>query len=465
MLEKAVKEYLESHRAEQLEELLRLLRFASVSSQSDHEGDCLACAEHIAGRLRRVGFDVELKPWRKHPVLIARSGEDISPDSGPTVLIYGHYDVQPPEPLEAWESPPFEPQIRDAAVYARGASDDKGQLFAHISALEAFTRTAGRLPTRVIFFAEGEEEIGSPELEEFVAANAADLRADYAVVSDSQFFAPGVPTITYGLRGLVYVELALTGPATDLHSGTHGGAVVNPLNALARMIAGLHDDAGRVTLEGFYDDVASLTDAERQAWRDLPFDELAYAEDLGVEPLGGEAGLGVLERRWARPTLDCHGIVGGYAGEGAKTVLPAAARAKISMRLVPHQRPEKALAAFEQFCAERAPAGVKAEVTVMTHARPVLVPMDSPAVAATRDALREAFGAVPAMVRNGASVPITELIQRVLRIEPVVTGFGLPDDNIHAPNERFRLEQFYGGIAASAALLHNLAAAGKRQGR
>jgi len=455
MLPEKITAYLADQRDRQLAELVDLLRFPSVSSQSDHEADCLACAEHLAGCLRGLGLTAELRPWRRHPVLIARSTDAIAPD-GPTVLIYGHYDVQPPEPLDAWTTPPFDPRVRDGAVYARGASDDKGQLFAHLKALEAFLAARGRLPVRVVVLFEGEEEIGSPDLERFVADHADELRADCAVVTDSQFFAPGVPTITYGLRGLVYVELAVTGPAADLHSGTHGGAVVNPLNALARLIAAMHDDRGRVALPGFYDDVVPLTDDERDAWDALPFDEAAYARSLGVEPVGGEAGLPLLERRWARPTLDCHGVVGGYAGEGAKTVLPASATAKISMRLVPHQRPEKVLAAFGRFCAERAPAGVEAKVTALTQARPVLVPIDSPAVAAAADALREAFDAAPAMVRNGASVPVTELIQRILGVEPVVTGFGLPDDNLHAPDEHFRLDQFYRGIAASAACLLNL---------
>ena len=458
MLPKSVKEYLASHRQKHLEELLALLRFPSVSSQSAHEADCLACVKHVAGHLRRLGFEAQLRPWRKHPVLIARCGPGISPDSAPTVLIYGHYDVQPPEPLELWASDPFEPAIREGAVYARGASDDKGQFFTYLKAAEAFIKTQGRLPVRVIFFIEGEEEIGSPELEEFVTANAADLQADCAIVSDSDFFTPQLPAITYGLRGLVYLELTVTGPGEDLHSGTHGGAVVNTINALSRIVAGLHDDAGRVTLPGYYDDVVSLTDQERQAWQALPFDRAGYAAKLGAELVGGEAGVDVLERRWARPTLDCNGISGGYTGQGVKTILPAWAKAKLSMRLVPHQRPEKVVESFRQYLAGQTPAGVKVAVDVLAKARPVIVPLDSPAIRAAKDALREAFGVPVAMVRDGASVPVTELMQRVLGVEPVMVGLGLPDDNHHAPNERFSLEQFYSGIVASAALLQNLAA-------
>ena len=454
MLSKEITGYLRAHRDEQLEQLFELLRFASVSSQSRHDGDCLACVERIAEHLRGLGFSAELRPWRRHPILLARRA--CGRPAG-RLLIYGHYDVQPPEPLEQWQTPPFEPVIRDGRIYARGASDDKGQFFAHVKAVEAILATSGELPLEVIFLVEGEEEIGSPELEQFVTAAAADLAADYAVVSDSEFFAAGLPTLTYGLRGLAYVELTLSGPREDLHSGIHGGAAVNPLNAVARMVSGMHDERGRVTLPGFYDDVVELTAAERRAWAELPFDKAAYAAAIGADPAGGERGLPVLERRWARPTLDCNGIVGGYQGEGAKTVIPAAATAKISMRLVPNQRPEKAVESFERYVAENTPAGVRASVKVSAQARPVLTALDSPAVAAARQALKDAFGAEVAMVRNGASVPITELIQRVLKVDPILMGFGLPEDNLHAPNERFRLEQFYGGIAASAALIVNLA--------
>ncbi len=457
MLPTAVKEYLESHRQEHLEQLFELLRFPSVSSQSRYEADSRACAEWIAEHLRGLGFSAELRPWRRHPILIARRAAGAADR---TVLIYGHYDVQPPEPLEQWEVPPFQPAVRDGCIRARGASDDKGQLFAHLKAVEAFVRTAGGPPLDVVFFVEGEEEIGSPELERFITSAAGELRADYAVISDSDFFAPGLPTITYGLRGLAYVELTLSGPAEDLHSGVHGGAVVNPLNALAEMIAAMHDESGRVMLPGFYDDVLPLSQSERKAWENLPFDEAAYAAKLGTQPAGGERGLGVLERRWARPTLDCNGIVGGYQGEGSKTVIPASATAKISMRLVPNQRPEQVVESFQRFVEGRAPVGVRASVRVSAEARPVLVGPEGPAMQAGREALKEAFGADVAMVRNGASVPITELIQRILKVDPILMGFGLPDDNLHAPNERFRLEQLHGGMLASAAMLHNLSRLG-----
>ena len=460
MIPKPVRAYLDAHKDEQLAQLMELLRHPSVSSQSDRDADSLACAEHLARHLRGLGFVAELRPWRRHPVLIARSRPEISPDAGPTVFVYGHYDVQPAEPLEAWDTPPFEPTLRDGAICARGASDDKGQLFAHVKAMEAFIRAEGKLPAKVIFLAEGEEEIGSPELEQFITDNAAGLAADYAVVSDVAFFAEGLPTILTGFRGLVYVEMTAAGPSADLHSGVHGGAVVNPINALAKMIAAMHDDSGRVTIPGFYDDVIALGEDERRAWEDLPFDEASYADRVGAPPVGGEAGFGVLERRWARPTLDCNGIIGGYTGEGAKTVLPATAAAKISMRLVAHQQPDRIVEGFRKFVAEHTPPGVTVTFEVSATARPVLVPADSPAVAAARDALEEAFGTKATTARNGASVPISELIQRVLGIQPVLMGFGLPDDNLHAPNEHFHLEQFYGGIRACAALLTNLARLG-----
>ncbi|MCK4626009.1 MAG: dipeptidase [Phycisphaerae bacterium] len=457
MLPEEVTKYLASHRQEHLEQLFEVLRFPSISSQSAHEADGLACAEHVAGHLRGLGFSAELRPWRKHPIILARSTPEIADPSAPTVLIYAHYDVQPPDPVDLWTSGPFEPTIRDGAIYARGASDDKGLLMSCINGCEAFIRTVGRLPMNVLFFSEGEEEIGSPELEDFITAAADDLKSDFALVMDLGFFAPGMPTILTGLRGLVYLELTLNGPSADLHSGQHGGAVANPLNALAKMIAAMHDEDDRVTLPGFYDDVAEPSAEELQAWKSLPFGKSEYAKEVGVEPAGGERGRSLLERRWSRPTLDCNGIIGGYQGEGAKTVLPASATAKISMRLVPNQRPEKALAAFDEFVASNTPPGVRASVKVLSRSRPFFIRPDSPAVGAVKDAMYEAFDAETVLARAGGSVPISELIQRVLKVDPVVTGFALPDDNIHSPNERLQLEQFHTGAVATAAMLNNLA--------
>ncbi|HET6430519.1 MAG TPA: dipeptidase [Phycisphaerae bacterium] len=454
MLSQAVIAFLDSRRDKHVRQLIELLRFPSISADPAREGDCLDCARWLADRLAAMGFDAQLLPWRSHPVLVAR--RNCQRPGAATVILYGHYDVQPADPLELWESPPFEPAVREGAVYARGASDDKGQLLANIHAVEALLHTDGGLPANVLFLLEGEEEIGSPEFESFLTAHADLLRADHAVITDAEFFAPGVPAITTGLRGLAYFEITVTGPGRDLHSGLYGGAAVNPLNALAAIVAGMRDEAGRVTLPGFYDDVVEPAEAERQAWARLPFDEAAFEAGMGAPAAGGERGLPLLDRLWARPTLDCHGITGGYQGPGAKTVIPSAATAKVSMRLVPDQRPEQVAEGLRQYLIAHTPAGVRAEATCLTAARPVLIPPDSPAISAASAGLTEAFGAAPAFVRMGASVPITELIQRILGIDPIVTGYALPDDNLHSPNEHFQLAQFHRGAVATAAMLSRL---------
>jgi acetylornithine deacetylase/succinyl-diaminopimelate desuccinylase-like protein len=456
MLPQAVTDYLEAHRQEHLARLTELLRIPSVANTKPQE--CRRCADWLIEHLEALGMEAQLVESGGPPNVIARAHVD---DTAPTVLVYGHYDVQPPEPLGQWHSDPFEPAVRDGCLFARGASDDKGPLMAHLAAIEAWQNAGDALPVNVKLLVEGEEEIGSPHLEPFLGAYAEQLRADAAVISDSEFFAPGVPSITYGLRGLAYVELRLRGPAADVHSGLHGGAVTNPVNALAGMVAAMHDAEGRVTIPGFYDDVLPLSDAEQADWRKLPFDEAEYARSLGVEALGaGERGYGVLERRWARPTLDCNGILGGYTDEGSKTIIPAEAGVKISMRLVPAQEPAKVVAGFRRFVAAATPPGVTAELKVNAEARPVLLSRDSPAMDAGRAAMAEAFGREPAMIRCGASVPVTELIQRLLGLDAVLLGFGLPDDNPHGPNEHFRLGQFAGGAVAAAAFLHNLRQAG-----
>jgi len=455
MLPSEVKEYLETHRQEHLDRLCTLLRFPSISSQSNHDVDCLSCAEYILDHLRRLGFSARLEPWKRHPMIIARSSGDIAPADAPTLLVYAHYDVQPPDPVELWTNPPFEPTIRDGAVYARGAADDKGLLLTTVHAAEAFIRTIGKLPLNILFFFEGDEETGSPDLEEFISRFADDLRADFALVVDLGFFAPDVPSVIIGLRGLIYLEMKIDGPAHDLHSGEHGGAVVNPINALAKIIAQMHDEQGRVTLPGFYDDVAEPSQQELTDWQRLPFSEEEYAKKVGVEPVGGEKDRTLLERIWSRPTLDCNGIIGGYYGPGAKTVLPAWASTKISMRLVPNQLPEKVIEAFNQFVASHCPEGVKASVNVISQSRPLLISPDSAAVDVVRRSLQEAFSAQPVLTRAGGSVPVAEMIQRILKIEPVVTGFMLPDNNIHAPDEHFQLEQYYKGTVAMAAMFQN----------
>ena len=463
MLDTNVAEYLQSHRRQHLEKLLELLRFASIANVEagdPGQDQCQLCAEWLAEHLAGLGLSVEIVRTAGKPNVLASAHVS---DDAPTLLFYGHYDVQPPDPLELWDSDPFEPVVRNGCIWARGASDNKGQLFTHLMAIEAWRQTGGGLPVNVKVLIEGEEEIGSPNLEPFVAANIDRLRADAAIVSDSDFFSDGAASITYSLRGLAYVELTLRGPKTDIHSGLHGGAVTNPINALAGMLAKMHDDAGRVTLPGFYDDVAALTDAERDEWTRLPFDEDEYAGSLGVGALGGgERGYSALQRRWARPTLDCNGIVGGYTAAGAKTIIPSQATAKISMRLVPSQEPKKIVAGFREFVAANTPDGVTAEVSVHASARPVMLARNCSAIQAGRAAMKEAFESEVTMIRCGASVPVVELIQRILGLETAMLGFGLPSDNLHSPNEHFRLDQFYRGSIAAAAFMGNLAASRSR---
>jgi acetylornithine deacetylase/succinyl-diaminopimelate desuccinylase-like protein len=456
MLPKAVGDYLDSHRQQHVEKLMELLRIPSVANVSDSPHPCQLAAEWLARHLDSLGLRAEVAPTDGQPVVLA---EARVADDRPTVLVYGHYDVQPAEPLEKWHGDPFEPVVRDGSIVARGASDNKGQHFTYLMAIEAWQRAGGGLPVNVKLFLEGEEEIGSPHLEPFVAASAERLAADFCVISDSSFFAEGVPSLTYALRGLAYFQIMLRGAAADAHSGVHGGALGNPIDALTRMVAAMHDDAGRVTLPGFYDDVADLADWERQAWRELPFDEADYAASLGVEALsGGEKGYSALERRWARPTLDCNGIFGGYTQPGSKTIIPAEAAVKLSMRLVPDQDPQKVAAALRQFVAAHTPAGMTSSVAVHATARPVRLATDGPAIDAARAALLEAFDTPATLIRCGASVPVTEMIQRLLGLDAVLMGFGLPDDGPHAPNERFRLDQLRRGARAAAAFLGNLAA-------
>jgi acetylornithine deacetylase/succinyl-diaminopimelate desuccinylase-like protein len=454
MLPASVTNYLESNRQRHLNELVELLRFRSIANTEPRQ--CRLCADWLFERLERVGFAARLAGGDKGPPNVLAEAPAADP-AAPTLLIYGHYDVQPPDPMELWRTPPFEPTILDGSICARGASDDKGQVMCHLAALEAWQRAGGGLPVHVRILLDGEEEIGSPNMEPFVRAHAADLAADAVVISDSAFLAEGQPSITYALRGLAYVEVELRGPAVDIHSGEHGGAVSNPANAMAGLIAAMHDDAGRVTLDGFYDDVVALTEQERRQWSALPIDDESYARGLGVDALGGgERAYSALERRWGRPTLDCNGIVGGYTGVGSKTIIPAKATAKISMRLVASQDPAKIVESFRRFVAGHVPPGIGAEVRVFAGSRPVLLSRQSPAMRAAAAATKEAFGREPVMIRCGASVPVTELIQRLLGLDAVLLGFGLPDDNLHSPNERLRLEQFHRGAAAAAAFYTNL---------
>ena len=453
MLPQVVKQYLDSHRQQNLDKFFELVRIPSIANRND--GNCLKAAQWLVKFLTDLGVRAKIVQSGGQPVVL---GEAHASPSAPTVLIYGHYDVQPPEPLELWETAPFEPVVRDGAIYARGANDDKGQMFTHLMALEAYVRTGTPLPVNITFLIEGEEENGSPTLEEFIRTHAAQLKADATLVSDSEFFAPGVPAITYALRGVSHYELSVEEADHDVHSGLNGGALRNPLHAVAEMIASLHDADGRITIEGFYDNVLPLSTAERESWKKLPFDEPEYARSLGVDFLGGgEKGFTVLERLWARPTLDINGMIGGYTGPGGKTIIPARASAKISIRTVPNQDPVKIAQSLEKYIRDRTPKGMKSKLEISSLNRPVMLKMDSPAMQAARNALQFAFGAQTAMIRCGASVPVAEMFQRLLSQDAVMMGFGLPDDRLHSPNERFRLEQFYNGALASAAVLAELA--------
>ena len=431
-----------------LKELSDLLAIPSVSTDSERVPDMKRCADWLAGHMRDIGLqNVQIMPTQGHPVVYA---EWLGAPGKPTVLIYGHYDVQPPEPLELWTSPPFQATVRGDDLFARGASDDKGQTFIHLKAVEAFFKTQGALPVNVKFLIEGEEEIGSEHLEGFVRDHAAMLKADLVLISDTSMFAKGVPSICYGLRGLAYMQIDLVGPNRDLHSGSYGGSVLNPIQALSEIIARLHDKNGRVTIPGFYDDVRKLSAKERSAYKKLPWSDARYARDLGVRRLYGEKGFTTLERLWARPTLECNGIWGGFTGEGAKTVLPSRASAKISMRLVPDQSSSKAARLFERYVTASAPKGVQVTVRSLHGGEPVITPIESAGVRAAVVALERGFGKKPFYQREGGSIPIVVQFKKLLKIDTVLLGFGLPDENAHAPDEFLHLPNFYGGIRTVA---------------
>ena len=448
-------EYLRASRERHLRELEEFLRIPSVSAKSEHREDTARAADWLAGKMRDAGLETaEVIATAGHPVVI---GEWRGAEGAPTLLVYGHYDVQPPEPLEEWLSPPFEPTVREGNLYARGSVDDKGQLYLHLKAVEAHLSARGTLPVNVVFLIEGEEEIGSPNLTAFLEENRERLACDAVLVSDTTMFAPGFPSITMGLRGLAYMEVRVQGPRGDLHSGSYGGAVVNPANALARIIAGLHDPEGRVTIPGFYDAVRDLSDREREEIRALPYDEEVLREEVGSPELGGESGFGALERVWARPTLDVNGLLSGYTGEGAKTVLPARAMAKISMRLVPDQDYREVERLFADHVRALAPAGVTVEVQALHGGQPWRADPTEPVFEAAARALEKAFGRPPVFVREGGSIPIVHAFQQTLRAPVALLGFGLPGENAHAPNEWFSLDNYHRGTEAIALLFDELA--------
>jgi acetylornithine deacetylase/succinyl-diaminopimelate desuccinylase-like protein len=447
--------YAREHRTRFLAELMDLVRIPSVSTAPERAGDVARAAQWLADHLRALGFSSRVEATDRHPILRA---DWLGAPGRPTVLCYGHFDVQPPEPLALWTRPPFEPVVVDDVLYARGASDDKGQFFIHIKAMEATLRTAGRLPVNVKFLLEGEEEIGSPSLATYVPRHRRQLAADAALVSDGSLFAPDLPTITTGLRGMLYTEISVTGARRDQPSGQYGGAAPNAVGAIARIVAGLKDKKGRIRVPGFYAPVRPPDAAEHAAWARLPFSESQYLDDLGTTAAPGEEGQPLLDRLWARPTLDVHGIAGGFVGEGLKTVIPSQATAKVSMRLVPDQRPDRMFRRFERLVARLAPAGVTVNVRQLASAPPVVVSPDVPAIRAAARALEATFGVPPVYTRSGGSIPVVAGFSQVLRIPTVLMGFGLPDDNLHAPNEKFALANFYRGIDASIRFLHEFGA-------
>jgi acetylornithine deacetylase/succinyl-diaminopimelate desuccinylase-like protein len=450
-------DYLDTHRQRHLDELVTLLRFPSVSTDPAHAGDMRACAGWLADHLRGIGLtEAAVLETGGHPIVY---GAWRSAPARPTVLIYGHYDVQPAEPLELWHSPPFEPTVRDGQLYARGATDDKGQVFAHVKAVEALLATAGRLPVNVVFLIEGEEEVGSDNLTPFIERERARLAADVAVISDTPMLGRGQPALCYGLRGIVYLEVAVTTANRDLHSGQFGGAVPNPILALASMLAACKGADGRITVPGFYDDVRPLSAEERASLAALPFDEAALLRDLDLAVLPGETGYTTLERMSARPTLDANGIWGGFTGAGSKTVIPNQAFAKLSCRLVPDQRSEVIASQVEDYLTSICPAGARVQVTRLGLGEPALTPLDHPATQAAARALEIGFGVAPFFTREGGSVPVVADIARLLGAPTVLVGFGLPDEPLHAPDERFDLENYTRGAMTSAALLHELATA------
>ncbi|MGQ0765786.1 MAG: dipeptidase [Gemmatimonadota bacterium] len=439
-------------------ELFEFLRIPSVSAKSEHTGDVERAADWLGDALRRAGLGARIEQTPGHPIVIGEwrgAGADAR-----TVLIYGHYDVQPAEPLDLWTSPPFEPELRDGRIYARGSVDDKGQLFAHVKALEAHLTVHGSLPCNVIVLAEGEEEVGSENLASFIESHREELRCDVVVISDSAMFAPGQPSLLSSLRGLAYLQVEVEGPSTDLHSGSYGGMVMNPATALAGIIATLHDSSGKVAIPGFYDAVVELSAAERAAIEVLPFDRAVFEGETGVAPHGGERALSPLERVWHRPTCEINGFLSGYTGEGAKTVLPARAMAKISFRLVKDQKPEEVEQLFRRHVAAATPPGVRISITALHGGMPWRASLSGWPYEAGRRALEHAFGRSPVVVGEGGSIPVVHDFERLLGAPILLMGFGLPGENAHAPNEWIADANFMGGIRAVAAFLDNCVTSG-----
>ncbi len=445
-------EYVEHNKQQLLDELKEFLRIPSISTLPEHRPDIDRAAQFVADSLKKAGLEnVEIIQTSKHPLVYA---DWLHAAGKPTVLCYGHYDVQPPDPLELWHTPPFEPTERDGNLYARGSADDKGQMLMHIKAVEALCAVNGTLPVNLKFIVEGEEEVGGESIAKFVEQNPAKLKADVALVSDTALYADGIPTLCIGLRGLVYTEIEATGPMRDLHSGLYGGAAPNAVFGLIELLAKLKDANGRIQVPGMYDDVQAPAPAEKKSWESLPFSEKEFlTKEVGSSQLTGEKGPSVLERVWARPTLEVHGIAGGFTGAGAKTVIPAKATAKVSMRLVPNQDPDKIIASFKKFVAQSTPPGIKTEVRVLSSGPAVMVNPDHPAIQVAARAFSDMLKRPTVFIRSGGSIPIVGDFARHLHIPTILMGFGLPDDGLHSPNEKYKIDNYYSGIMTIAHFL------------
>lgn len=449
-------EYVHARRDQHLNELCEFLRIPSVSAKTEHKPDIERAANWVAGNLRGAGFQtVEVIPTALHPLVYA---ESLEAPGKPTILFYGHYDVQPPEPLELWTSPAFEPAVRDGRLFGRGTADDKGQVHIHLKALECLSKIHGKLPINVKVLIEGEEEVGSVSLWDYVQKNKARLRADALLVSDTSMLAPGVPSITYGLRGLNYYQMELTGPERDLHSGVYGGAVPNPMTILCELFAKLHDKDFRVAIPGFYSGVAKLSAAERKALNALPWKEKDFRKAVGAPAYCGEKGYSIVERLWTRPTLELNGIWGGYQGEGAKTVIPSKAYAKFSTRLVPNQDPDKIARLVEKHIRKLLPKTVKMNFQILSTGKPWVAPFHAPIFQVAQTALQKGFGRKAVFIREGGSIPFVTQMHDTFKVPCVLIGFGLPDENAHAPDEHIALENYFGGIQAIAHFYEDLAA-------
>ncbi len=452
-MDRRVESYLHEHQSRFLAELMDLLRIPSISAQPEHRPDMERAAKFLLDQFTGMGLAAEIVPTAGHPIVYA---EWLGRPGAPTVLIYGHYDVQPPDPLDQWTTPPFEPTIRDGKIYARGATDDKGQFFTHLKGVEAWLRATGSLPVNVKFVIEGEEEVGGANLDRFLEANREKLACDVVVVSDGSQYAPGMPAINYGLRGILAAEITIHGPEQDLHSGIFGGSVMNPAVALCRLIATLHDDQGRIQIPGFYDRVRPLSDAERRAFARLPFDDSKYGREIGVSGLFGEVGYTTLERRWARPTCEVNGLSAGYQGVGPKTIIPGSATVKLTCRLVPDQDPVELSNALERHVRKACAPGVRLSYRDYHGCRPFAFNPHHPWITLANDALKTGFGAAPVLIRDGGSIPVVLTFKEVLGVDTLLLGWGQESDGMHAPNEHFLIDDFHRGCFTAAHLLPRL---------